>query len=450
MMKWKTRTEELETEVSNWRTKYSDLDGEYNISRKRVTELDSHLAMERGKYKELNTKYLAYDAKYTELEDLKSSSDAKLGTLNAQYKSFDTRYKELEAQHNSLLAKHKTLSDDLESCKAKGKKLQDDLSAAESKLSASDKSLEAANERLNIEKAKSDEAAAKLKEAETTASKSSSTTAGIVGAAGLAGGASALSADEKTEVKEDLFSKSGQGSNLPPEPQSAGDGKWSKLKTNNLQIIEGIGPKMNEVLNENGISSWSVLASKSPEALRTILDKYGDKYNMIDPTDWPKQAALAKSRDWDGLIKYQSDDGSPSKAKSVLIKMGIYEDDNASAAAGAAMSSDDGTAGPGKWSKLKTSNLQIIEGIGPKMNEVLNDNGISSWAVLASKSFDELRVILDKYEDKYRIIDPSDWAKQAEFAANGDWDGLIKHQSDDGSPSKAENLLIKLGIRQED
>ncbi len=108
-----------------------------------------------------------------------------------------------------------------------------------------------------------------------------------------------------------------------------------------------------------------------------------------------------------------------------------------------------GTAGSGKWAKLKTDNLQIIEGIGPKMNAVLNENGISSWSVLAEAGIDQLKDILNKYGDKYKIIDPSDWSRQARYAAKGDWDGLMKHQSDDGSPSKARNLLIKLGIIDE-
>ena len=109
-----------------------------------------------------------------------------------------------------------------------------------------------------------------------------------------------------------------------------------------------------------------------------------------------------------------------------------------------------GAAGSGKWAKLKTDNLQIIEGIGPKMNAVLNENGITSWSVLADASLDQLKGILNKYGDKYKIIDPSDWAAQAGYAAKGDWDGLMKYQSDDGSPSKAKKLLIKLGIIDED
>ena len=104
---------------------------------------------------------------------------------------------------------------------------------------------------------------------------------------------------------------------------------WAKLKSNNMQIIEGIGPKMNEVLNDNGISSWSVLAGKSRDELKAILDKYGDKYKIIEPGDWPNQAKLAADDKWEELFRYQSDDGSPSKAKNLLIKLGIVKDDKA-------------------------------------------------------------------------------------------------------------------------
>ena len=53
-------------------------------------------------------------------------------------------------------------------------------------------------------------------------------------------------------------------------------GKYAKLKPDNLQIIEGIGPKMESVLKENCITSWTNLASQSNEDLQAILNKYGD------------------------------------------------------------------------------------------------------------------------------------------------------------------------------
>jgi len=104
----------------------------------------------------------------------------------------------------------------------------------------------------------------------------------------------------------------------------------------------------------------------------------------------------------------------------------------------------------GAWAKLKDDNLQFVEGIGPKMNQVLNENGYNSWAKVAKSNRDELKSMLDKYGDKYKIIEPGDWPRQAKFAAEGDWDGLIKYQSDDGSAAKVRTLFIKLGIMDQE
>lgn len=65
--------------------------------------------------------------------------------------------------------------------------------------------------------------------------------------------------------------------------------------------IEGIGPKMAQVLGEAGITTFAQLAAASPERLREILDAAGNRYRMIDPTTWPQQAALAADGDWSGF-----------------------------------------------------------------------------------------------------------------------------------------------------
>ncbi len=67
--------------------------------------------------------------------------------------------------------------------------------------------------------------------------------------------------------------------------------------------------------------------------------------------------------------------------------------------------------------------LTRIEGIGPKMQAALKDAGIRTFAALANASEDELRQAI---EDAGMRLAPSleTWAEQAEYAADGDWDGL--------------------------
>ena len=73
------------------------------------------------------------------------------------------------------------------------------------------------------------------------------------------------------------------------EPLSFGAGlkedKFAVLKEDNLQVIEGIGPKMNEILIKNGIVNWADLAAKSPEEVRAetikMVREFGDKSRVI-------------------------------------------------------------------------------------------------------------------------------------------------------------------------
>lgn len=71
-----------------------------------------------------------------------------------------------------------------------------------------------------------------------------------------------------------------------------------------LTVLEGIGPKVAKVLQENGISTFAELASADKAKLRLILDAAGYKY--MEPAGWIDQAVLAAKGDTDGLAKLQS------------------------------------------------------------------------------------------------------------------------------------------------
>ncbi len=77
------------------------------------------------------------------------------------------------------------------------------------------------------------------------------------------------------------------------------------VKTDDLKKIEGIGPKIAEILNEAGISTFAKLATTTPTKIKTILAAAGNRYKMHDPRTWPKQSKLAKEGKWDSLKKLQ-------------------------------------------------------------------------------------------------------------------------------------------------
>jgi predicted flap endonuclease-1-like 5' DNA nuclease len=91
---------------------------------------------------------------------------------------------------------------------------------------------------------------------------------------------------------------------------------------------------------------------------------------------------------------------------------------------------------------IAPDNLQIIEGIGPKMESVLKENGIDSLSQLANKTIPDLQGILNKYGNKYKIIQPATWVEQAKLAAEGKVSELITLQKVDGA-SKLEKILKK-------
>ncbi|MCB0607248.1 MAG: hypothetical protein H6562_06030 [Lewinellaceae bacterium] len=72
-----------------------------------------------------------------------------------------------------------------------------------------------------------------------------------------------------------------------------------------LKIVEGIGPKIEKLLKDGGIKTWSDLAAAAVDRIQQILDAAGDNYRLADPGTWPKQAELAAAGKWDELAEYQ-------------------------------------------------------------------------------------------------------------------------------------------------
>lgn len=75
----------------------------------------------------------------------------------------------------------------------------------------------------------------------------------------------------------------------------------ASTKADDLKIIEGIGPKIAELLNNDGIVTFRDLANAPLDQLRNILDNAGSRYKMHDPTTWPKQSELAADGKFDEL-----------------------------------------------------------------------------------------------------------------------------------------------------
>jgi len=184
------------------------------------------------------------------------------------------------------------------------------------------------------------------------------------------------------------------------------------LGQENLQVVEGIGPKIEELLKQNNIKTWSDLAAWSTDDLKEILENAGANFRIHDPSSWPKQALLAAENHWADLIALQKalDAGkesatgaeTPSKVEKMIAKLLGFSTNH--------------------------SDLKIVEGIGPKIEQLLKAAGINTWSDLAKAPVDRLKEILADGGEAFRLADPGTWPKQAELAANGNWSDLSAYQ----------------------
>jgi len=84
------------------------------------------------------------------------------------------------------------------------------------------------------------------------------------------------------------------------EPEAAAE---APIPPDDLEIIEGIGPKIASVFKAAGIVTFQQLAQADPAHLETVLREAG--LRLADPTTWPEQARLAAAGQWDELKALQ-------------------------------------------------------------------------------------------------------------------------------------------------
>ena len=77
------------------------------------------------------------------------------------------------------------------------------------------------------------------------------------------------------------------------------------IKQDDLKMVEGIGPKIEGLLNAGGIVTWNDLAEAPVEKVQAILDEAGPRYRMHQPKTWAKQARMADEGKWEELETYQ-------------------------------------------------------------------------------------------------------------------------------------------------
>jgi predicted flap endonuclease-1-like 5' DNA nuclease len=188
-----------------------------------------------------------------------------------------------------------------------------------------------------------------------------------------------------------------------------------------LEIIEGIGPKIAELFHADGVRTFAQLARMTPAQIQPMLDRAGPHFRIANPGTWPEQAELAARNRWQALKSLQDIlvAGVRVDIKAQLaqlekeladLKRAPVVDVSAARAAGLVIKGPD--------------DLEVIEGIGPKIAELLHAAGVKRFTELAATPQERLRQILDDAGPRFRIADPGTWPEQADLAANNRWDTL--------------------------
>lgn len=85
---------------------------------------------------------------------------------------------------------------------------------------------------------------------------------------------------------------------------------------------------------------------------------------------------------------------------------------------------------PAKTDDSVKDDLTKVEGIGPKIKGLLNDDGIWSFLQLSKAEVSQIQKVLDAAGPRYRVHNPKTWPDQAKMAAEGKWAELTKWQDE--------------------
>ena len=181
-----------------------------------------------------------------------------------------------------------------------------------------------------------------------------------------------------------------------------------------LTAIKNIGPFLQEQLNKVDVFRYEQIAQWNRADIVTYTELIGYLPGVIERDDWVGQArTLAAANNGDGDT---TDEAEASPTTYVVNDFTPELPDDREA------TSEDMATYPGR------TDLQVVEGIGPRIAALLSSHGIYDLAQLAASDTDSLQEILDTAGGSFRFHDPSTWVMQAALATDGKYEELSRWQ----------------------
>jgi len=256
--------------------------------------------------------------------------------------------------------------------------------------------------------------------------------------------------ERHTEVEQQLVAQRRRASELegkvlrlqPPaiDLDAARAAGFTLNGPDDLAVIEGIDPKLAGLLNSAGVTTFHELAQSAPVRLRAILADAGPSYRSVNPDTWPEQAELAARNHWRALKSLQEvlvvgvradreRERTETAARLRILQSQLAEREAEVARLSAPPPLDHDAARAAGFELKHDDDLEVIEGIGPRIVEVLRDAGITTFRALANLTPAQIKAALERGGPNFRLVNPQTWGDQALLAVNNRWTSLATMQA---------------------
>lgn len=213
----------------------------------------------------------------------------------------------------------------------------------------------------------------------------------------------------------------------------------------NLTKITGIGPKIQQLLNAGGITTYSGLAKAKKSVVEKILEEAGPRFNAHDPSTWMAQAKeLAKAS---GAAKTSTKPKTSTKAKTSTKSKAKTSSKPKSSTKSKPKTSTKSKAKPKASTKPKTSEAasKIKEGDLdlPRFRKIMNElsGNVNDLTKLTVRKYQK-----DAKRDAEKLIkgmkrDLRRWTRQLEKGdlTTMDFEFLVKGNVDSAKMSALES-----------
>jgi predicted flap endonuclease-1-like 5' DNA nuclease len=303
----------LRSELSAARTAHDDAKSSLGLARLELDMRNASLANYATDFSSLQTQFSTARQSYAQLESALTSARAELEAAKTAAASTHTTVTATDAGGDELVR----LKSELAAALSAKDSLRQSLGMIETERSNATTALAAANakiKRFMAEQAaatqRTDEAQAELQR-ELTATKSAHSSALTSLEAAQKDGAAAQKDTEPAERAGASFGGETQRTTHQNAEQRILMTRYGFIPRHrdrdDLTLVEGIGPKIEDVLLAAGIDTHAKLAATPVEELRRVLDAAGPQFNRANPGTWPRQAMLAVNGDWAGLRRWQDE-----------------------------------------------------------------------------------------------------------------------------------------------